>query len=416
MTSRLPAARRPRSSESRTSRAQGGRNVGGVARVDEQGVLALDRHIPGRTRAPAAQQRQAGRGSLAHRRAEGLVRAHERQHVGLGVERRQLVGRHIADHPHDRAGALGRSAQPVLQRPGAGNQELGLAVGEARGGKRADQRLDVLVRHEPADAQHSHRSRRPVAVRPLQDRLEIRALQRDLDQARIDAEAPQALAPLGARDHEAVDSRRQGAVHAQLQRRQLGIAPGRELAEDHEREAAPATPRKRAPGRRPELPAHHAFGTRPRERAGEAAGQHERRAAGAGQLPRPERLVRVGAAGGEPVRAHVPARLGTGQVDHARGYPPALGEPDEERLPVGHGNRREDCARRRHTATLPYRPGSKRLAMHVPRGQITAEGPCSRVTGAPASLLDAVWEVRVLSAPTAFPSQFYSPPRRESAE
>ena len=184
------------------SRAPAGRSAaaiaGGVARVDEQGVLALDRHIPGRARragCTAAPGRPRLPRASSRRTARRCSRARARR-----PGRRAPAARRAARSRRIRTAAPERSrrgAQPALERARPGQHQLGLAVGEARCRERADQRLEVLVRHEPAHAQHPHRARGPLAVRPLQERPRgPRSAARPRPGLRIDSDPPQALAPL----------------------------------------------------------------------------------------------------------------------------------------------------------------------------------------------------------------------------
>ena len=137
--------------------AQRGDDLGPAVRVHEQRVLTVHRHVAGGARAPAAQERQARRGALAHRDAEGLVGADERQHVGLRVGRGQLGGRHGAGHPRGHAEPGDPLPQLSLERPASVQHELGLA-GQAGLGEGVQQQGQVLVRHEPPDDEHAHRA------------------------------------------------------------------------------------------------------------------------------------------------------------------------------------------------------------------------------------------------------------------
>ena len=198
--------------------------------------------------------------------------------------------------PQRHAEPLRERAQVHVQRSRAAQLQLSLALGKARLGERLDQRDQVLVRHQPPDRQHAHRARRRRGRRAPGARRRSTGSRSALwmltsMRSRGDPQPLEPLDALGAEHDEAVHSRRQQPVHAALQAGQHRIAPGRQLAHDHQPAPVPAAPGQRAPGRRPVLRADDHVRARPgRSARAEAAREHQRacaRRAGAARSAAP---------------------------------------------------------------------------------------------------------------------------------
>ena len=292
------------------------------------------------------------------------------------VERRQLGGRHVAAQPQRHPAALGERAQLHVERAGAAQLELGLARREARPRRtprsagrgscpaRAARSTAPAPAPSPATgaraAPHRRRGRRsgcsPRSARAATPMRSSRSTPCELNTTKPSTRGASS------------------AVNAALQPRQHRIAPGSELAHDHEPPPLPAAPGQSAPGCRAVLRAHHDLGIGPRKSPPEAAREHQRRAAGAPTLPGAQDLVLVAARCAKPVLALIPARLAHRPGRSTRGaIRPRSASRSKSGSRYGTGTGARMAQRHRHTATLPQRLGRKRLAMAQTRAEVRAE-------------------------------------------
>ena len=220
VTARLPAARRSRSSGSRTRRRSA---VAICPRSSGSTTSAFSPSTATSPTAPALREAISGRpggGALPERHAERLVAAHQGEHVRARVDVGQPIRRDRPREARRHAEPRRGGAQLGLHRPRPAQLQLRLALLEPGLGERGDQHVQVLVRHEPPHGQHADRARPrarwPAAAPPG------RRSGAPPPPARIDPERPQPLDPLRRRDNEARHARRDDPVHPPLERRERG--------------------------------------------------------------------------------------------------------------------------------------------------------------------------------------------------
>jgi hypothetical protein len=178
-------------------------------------------------------------------------------------------------------------------------------------------------------------------------------------------------------------------VHAQLQSRQRRVAPGRQLAEDHERPAPASAPGERPPGRRSVFPADHTGRIHTPESRAEPSCDRHGATSGACPLPPRQHFAGIALSAREPFPGLIPPLLARRQVDHPRLDHGAFCKRPEQRLAVRHGDRRQDGNPGRHAATLPDEPGRKRLGMPGPGARNQTDRP----------ILDHAWAVASFASP-----------------
>ena len=256
-----------------------------IGRVDEQRGSRRRRRRR-RPLRPAPSRSAAGPPQRPRARyPERLVGAHQGEHVGLAVQRRQLLRRDVAVQPQRHAELLGQPAQLDVQRPRPAQLQLGLALSRSPPPRRprSRRRSSCPARaarppaRAPAAGPSAGRSPTPAPAQGRRSGCSPRS-------ARARPPSTPAARALRAEDHEPVDARREPPVHETLQPRQHRIAPGSRslIVTSGARCAGTRRARARSPA---VFRAHHDAGSaRPMGRR-EATRDHQRGAAGAAPLP-----------------------------------------------------------------------------------------------------------------------------------
>ena len=262
-SSRLPRARRARSSPSRTTARQRGGELLRPAGVGEQRVAVLDGDVPGGADRGAAHHREAGGDRLAHDHAEGLEQRRQDEDVGGRVGGGKVLGGGVAGEADRDVEARRERAQFLIQRPAAGDVQLGLVrVRPAR----ANASISPPTFLSGTSRATVRRRTGPSWLAGSAARIGsgVEGLEADLDGVGGGAEREEPLPRGAARRDETGRAAGEPAVEPQLGGGQPLLDPRRVLAEEHERDAAAGAPGPGAERGRPVLPGddHRRAGSR----------------------------------------------------------------------------------------------------------------------------------------------------------
>ena len=251
--------------------AQRLRYLAAVAGLDHERVLALDRDVArprrrGATRSAAARPPRPR--AASRRTARSCSRGRAR-----GRRRTRRRARSGAAGPGSSSGTPSRCARARSSASSGPLPRISSSASpsrEARLRERVDQHVEVLVGHEPADRSTRTGAPSARAIAPARrPREPARGPRSAAQPPPAPASTPSARSRSTPCEPATMNPAARGAssaVHAPLQPRQPGVAPGGQLAEDESGTPTPARPRERAHRGRPVLPADHAV--RPRALSG----------------------------------------------------------------------------------------------------------------------------------------------------